>query len=83
MWPHITKVNEIMPANGEEGMFTRPTLPRPMDIYIENTQNIHRFCDLWFRNDRNRLGETILIQIVRLSKQAIEFNHFFKQQYRN
>ena len=70
------KVNEIMPANGERHVYPKsPTLL--MDIYIENTRTSIGFVISGSGTIEIDWGDNTDLQIVRLSKQAIEFNHFF------
>ena len=72
------KVNEIMPANGERHVYPKsPTLPRLMDIYIENTRTSIGFVISGSGTIEIDWGDNTDLQIVRLSKQAIELNHFF------
>ena len=72
------KVNKIMPANGERHVYPKsPTLPRLMDIYIENTRTSIGFAISGSGTIEIDWGDNTDLQIVRLSKQAIEFKHVF------
>ena len=58
-------------------MFILNPLPRLMDIYIENTRTSIGFVISGSGTIEIDWGDNTDLQIVRLSKQAIELNHFF------
>lgn len=72
------KVNEIIPANGERHVYPKsPTLPKLMDIHIENTMTSISFVISGSGTIEIDWGDNTDLQTVQLSKQTIEFNHFF------